>query len=79
MSDNTDSLKKLLLLIQQFTPFMLIWYFILYSIFNNTLSGITMVFGMIFTSFFCQKRLALSKFENILFLITIIVMLYLLA
>lgn len=52
MSDNTDSLKKILLLIQQFTPFMLIWYFILYSIFNNTLSGITMVFGMIFTSFF---------------------------
>lgn len=42
-------LKTALILVQQFTPFILIWYFIIYSIINSTMAGIVVILGMIFS------------------------------
>lgn len=45
-------LKTGLILLQQITPFLLIWYFIIYSIINSTMSGVVVIFGMIFSMCF---------------------------
>lgn len=49
--DSIITVKNGLLMIQQFIPFILVWYFIIYSLMNYTMSGIIVIIGMIFASF----------------------------
>ncbi len=49
--DSTITVKNGLLMIQQFTPFILVWYFIIYSLMNYSMSGIVVIIGMTFASF----------------------------
>ena len=49
--DNTITVKNGLIMIQQFIPFILVWYFIIYSLMNYTMSGIIVIIGMVFASF----------------------------